>query len=208
MRSAVVTALIAAAAVLAVAIYAAVRGDDLAFTPGVAPGVAIAQLAPGDEICQRPLTVPPDAEFDRVALTLGAPEPVRVTVRDARTGRVVRSARATGGRPAATGVVPAGARIALCVENAGTRPVPVYGNPGQAARATTAAVNGREIPFDVAMRFERAPRSLASLAPAMARRAALFRPGWVGAWTIWALAGLVALAVPALLVRAVRTAAE
>jgi hypothetical protein len=52
----------------------------------------------------------------------------------------------------------------------------------------------------------RHPTTALSLVPTMFRRAGLFHGGWVGAWTYWLLAALVALAVPALLVRALRDA--
>jgi hypothetical protein len=41
-----------------------------------------------------------------------------------------------------------------------------------------------------------------SLLPTIFSRAALFRPGWVGAWTFWALLVALTVAVPLLLARA------
>jgi hypothetical protein len=85
--------------------------------------------------------------------------------------------------------------------------VAVFGNAGIASRPTTAAVAGKPVDADLNVAFERDPRSLLSLAPAIAERAALFRAGWVGLWTYALLAALMLLAVPALLVRALRDAA-
>jgi hypothetical protein len=39
-------------------------------------------------------------------------------------------------------------------------------------------------------------------------RAALFRPGWVGAWTFWLLLAALVIGVPTLLGRALRAALE
>jgi hypothetical protein len=42
----------------------------------------------------------------------------------------------------------------------------------------------------------------------MFRRAAVFRFGWVGAWTFWTLAALVLIAIPALCALALGRAAR
>ena len=53
------------------------------------------------------------------------------------------------------------------------------------------------------MRLERGqPRSLLARLPDAFTHASQFKPGWVGAWTFWALAALVLIAVPLLLARA------
>jgi hypothetical protein len=52
------------------------------------------------------------------------------------------------------------------------------------------------------------PRSLLRLAPEMCERATLFAPGWMSAWTLWVLFGLVAAAVPGLLTYAVARAGD
>ena len=99
-----------------------------------------------------------------------------------------------------------GRRISVCLANQGARRVAVYGNAGIASRTTTATVAGRPVDADMNLAFETKARSIASLWPAMAARAALFRPRWVGAWTYALLAALVLAAVPALLARALVTA--
>ena len=49
-------------------------------------------------------------------------------------------------------------------------------------------------------------RTALSLVPDIFRRAALFHPAWVGAWTFWLLLGVLLLVVPGLLGLAVRAA--
>jgi hypothetical protein len=199
-----VTALIALLAVLGAALYVVLKRNDLAFTPGVTPAIVVANLERGDEVCQRPLTVPPDAAFDRVRASVTGP--AELVVRAADSGRVLRRAPLRDG-VAQVQRVPAGTVMSVCIANPGSGRVRVTGNSDQAARLTGAALNGNAIPADLTLRFER-DRSLASLLPAMADRASLFKAGWVGPAAIWILAALVLLAVPVALVRAVRAAGE
>jgi hypothetical protein len=75
---------------------------------------------------------------------------------------------------------------------------------------SAATLDGRRLPNrDIAMVFPRAePKSVLALVPEMFRRAALFRPGWVGAWTFWLLAALILLGAPLLLARALASAED
>ena len=198
------TAIIAVAAVLGLAIYAVFKQHDLAFTPGVNPGPVVATLERGDEVCQRPLTVPPNAAFDRVRADVA--QPAELIVRTNDSARVLRRAPLRDG-VADVKRVPAGTIMSVCIANPGAGQVQVYGNSDQAARGSGAAVNGNAIPADIVLRFER-DRSLASLVPAMADRAALFKAGWVSPAVVWLLALLALVAVPLLLVRAVKLAQE
>jgi hypothetical protein len=78
--------------------------------------------------------------------------------------------------------------------------VGLRGGAPQAARASTARVEGQPVPADLTLVFLRAEASSAlSLVPEMFERATLFHPGWVGAWTFWALLVLVGAGVPLLL---------
>jgi hypothetical protein len=96
--------------------------------------------------------------------------------------------------------VPKGARVAVCVRNAGRARVALLGGAPQAARASTATVDGRPVPADLTLVFLRGePASALSLVPEMFERATLFHPGWVGAWTFWALLLLIGAGVPLLL---------
>jgi hypothetical protein len=212
---------VAAVVVVALIVVAATSEREQAFTLGVSPSVAL-QLAPGRTACQTPIRVPPDAGFDAVGVTArsagrGAVR-LDVTVRaadaaaPARPGAVLARGDLDVGagvstRTATTGPVGANRTMAVCVSNRDRGPAFVYGNADAAARASSAYTNGKRTGYDLALEFQRAePRTLAGLLPSMFDRAALFRAQWVGAWTYWVLGVLVLLAVPALLVRALRAA--
>lgn len=217
-KPAVVVAALCALTVAALVVVALAQRTSLAFTLGVASVIPAVGLDPGDEGCQTPISVPGGGEFDRVVLHLGTyrrPGPeVEVEVRDrAADGRVIgRGTLAAGyadiGREPEhairVGEIPAGRQIDVCVLNRGSTKVAVFGNADAASRTSAATFNGQPAGVDMTMVFERSPRSLASLTGALADRAALFKLGWIGGWTFWLLAALVLLAVPVLLVRAVR----
>jgi hypothetical protein len=75
---------------------------------------------------------------------------------------------------------------------------------------SSASLDGKDLPGrDIAIVFPRdKPKSALALVPEMFRRASLFRPGWLGAWTYWVLAALVLLAAPLLLARAASRAVD
>src|SRR5215218_3484681 len=221
MRSArLVIAGLTAAAVLALAVVAVAQRTSLAFTLGVARAAVVARLGPGEEACQRPIDVPSGAAFDRVALAVGTSgrpgPPLRLTVRAARGGGVLAAGALRGGYPdverrRVTRVrldrtVRAPQRISVCVENGGPRRVGVYGDADLAARTSTAVKDGRPLRRDLSLVFERAPRSVASEVPAVLDRAALFRFPGLGAWAYVALAVLLVVGGPLLLIRAVHAA--
>jgi hypothetical protein len=88
--------------------------------------------------------------------------------------------------------------------NRGAIRVAVFGSGGGATESVVRS-GGRELDADLDLSFYRSEkRSIASVAPTVVDRTALFRPGWVGPWTYWLLGLVVLLAVPALLIRAVR----
>lgn len=192
----------------------------LAFSLGVPSNAGTADLRPGGrELCQTPIQVPDYGGFDRMTVALGTyfrprgPQ-VDVRIRDLDAGRrVISSGRIAEGYPdiAEAGrrrvvldPVPGGGRIAVCLANRGRIRVAVFGSGGGATESV-ARRGGRDLDADLDLRFFRSePRSLASLAPVVVDRTVRFRPGWVGPWTYWALALVVVLAVPALLVRAIR----
>src|SRR5206468_5663138 len=73
---------------------------------------------------------------------------------------------------------------------------------------SVASVDGHPLlADDIALVIPRPkPKSVLALVPEMFRRAALFRPGFVGAWTYWVLAALILIAAPLLLARAMASA--
>jgi hypothetical protein len=213
---------VAAVVVVALILVAATSEREQAFTLGVRPSVALT-LPPGRDLCQTPISVPPDAGFDAVAIAARSTprRPVRldVTVRaaDAAVPARLGAVLARGGldvdaggpaRKVTTGPIGTNLTIAVCVANRDRRrPAFVYGNIEAAARGSSAYTLGKPTGYDLALGFERPrPRTLAALLPAMFERAALFRAQWVGAWTYWVLALLCVFAVPLLLVRALRSA--
>jgi hypothetical protein len=203
-----------ALAVLGVAI-AGLREKSLAFTLGVVPAIAVAPLQPAGEICQQPIGVPPGAGFDRVRFVLGTynrrgPR-LAVTVRDAQTNAILGQGALPGGygdiaqepsHEVAVGHVPADRAVSVCIANRGDRKVAVWGNADIAAPGTVATRDGAPQGYDLTLVFLRKPRPLLTEAGAIAQRAVVFKPDWMGAWTVWLLWALVVVAVPALLVRA------
>lgn len=184
---------------------------SLAFTLGVDGTKVAAVLAAGAEVCERPVEMPPDGAFDRVVLTLetySRPGPeLRVRVKDDRTGAPLASGRLAGGygdgeHTVHVRTVDTTKPLSVCVANAGAGRVGVVGGRGDPVRPPHALLGGRRLLDDLDIAFEREPRSLLSQAPAIAERAALFRPGWVGPWTYVVLVLILAVAVPALLAAA------
>jgi len=212
-----VAAGLCAVAVIALAVTLLLRSDRLAFTLGVTNGGPVAVVKPGQQACQGVIDVPQDGGFDRVRLSLGTyfrpGPPVLVTVSEPGKAPFA-SGRLAGGYPdlarapshtVRVGEVGERRRIVVCVRNEGARKVAVYGNAAIAS-PTTATVGGKPLNGDLNLAFETKPRSIASLWPAMAHRAALFRARFADAWTYALLAALVLLAVPALLVRGLAAA--
>jgi hypothetical protein len=205
-----------AAGVLGVVLTAALERRDLAFTTGVPITRVAAILKENGDACQGNVHVLED--FDRVELVPVALDdstpPLGLEVLDARAHSRVAGGRADGGYPdkrrlaIATGRVPAGTRIDVCVRNRGDDSVGIAGGKAESVAGSTLVANSLlDERRALTLRFRRAePRSVLSQVPVVFERAALFRPGWVGPWTFWALAALVALGVPLLLARALSAA--
>lgn len=184
---------------------------SLAFTLGVDGNRVAAVLPAGGEVCERPIEVPPDGAFDHVVVTLetySRPGPeLEVRVEDARTRTPLATGRLAGGygdgeHRVRVGRVGTAKPLSVCIANAGGGRVGVVGGRGDPLRPPHALVGSRRLLDDLDLAFEREPRTLLSQAPAIAQRAALFRPGWVGAWTYVVLVLVLVLAVPALLAAA------
>jgi hypothetical protein len=206
-------AVVAAAAVAGLAVVAITDDRELAFTLGVRPTQVAAVIEPGKRACQRPIDVSADARS------------VRFQVGTFREAGPELAVDAGAGTRRAAGVVPGGygdvtwqqvrldrelrdgERIELCVTNRGNRRVALYGGPALAARTSSAYVDRRRIPTDIALIFERDhARSALALVPTAFERAALFKPPWMGTWIVWALAIAVLIAVPLLVAGALKAA--
>lgn len=212
-RAVIVFGVLAALAVGAVLLVGATRKTQLAFTLGVTPGGVVTTLAPGQQACQRPIDVPKDGGFDGITVPLGTfhqpGSAVEATVIAVPGRRPLARGTLPAGYPdvgtrkveriAVSPAVPAGARIAVCLRNTGTGRVAIYGNGDVATSGSTLLKDGRPATADASLSFTRASRSDLSLFGVSADHASLFKAGWVGPWTFWLLAALVALGVPVLL---------
>jgi hypothetical protein len=223
MRRAVgVFVLLAVLAVAGVLLVGATRKTELAFTLGVTPGGIVTTLAPGEQACQRPIDVPKNGGFDGITVPLGTFHQPGSAVEATVIRLPGRSPLARGTLPAGypdigareleriavTPAVPEGARIAVCLRNTGTGRVAVYGNGDLASPGSTLFKDSRPATADASLSFTRGSRSVLSEFGVSADHAALFKAGWVGPWTFWLLAALVALGVPALLAFALARAAR
>jgi hypothetical protein len=208
------------AAVAALALVAAGDKRTFAFSPAIRPLRVVAVAGPGTELCQR--GIEREAKFDSVSFdygTFGRPgPPLRMTVEDSATRRVLARGAQPGGYPdnhsTTTRVSPAlgtGGPIDVCVTNAGNARVALYGAPG-AESAPSTAYRGRTAiyplyPVDIAVEFfDSRGHSTLSQVPAIFRRASILRPSWVGGWTFWVLLAGLVVGVPALLLGALRRA--
>ena len=189
----------------------------------------VVYMREGDVACQGPvgLNERTRALTFNPATVLPSGPAITVFVREPGTTRTLASGRlAAGFDPAEPQTVrlsppaPAGAIVDVCFRDEGPGTVQLFGDTprgdtrlnGPSAHPTlqtsAASLNGTPMPdADIAIVFPRAkPASPLALVPEMFRRAALFRPGWVGAWTYWLLAALAILAAPLLLWRALAKA--
>lgn len=213
---------------IAVAVGGAATTTTQQQTVGVLPALPVAPIAAGQQVCQRGIAL--DKPVERVRFNVGTRgktgPPLDVAVRDTRTGAILGSGAVRPGwvdngtaQNVAVGHV-GGDRLAdVCVRNHGPVRAYVFGDryKGELGTGpvgvrptnttTAAAIDGRRISGDIAIWFvsERS-HSMLSAVPDMFRRAGLFRPGIVGAWTFWLLLALALLAAPLALWRAIGSA--
>ncbi len=210
------------AVVIVVAAVVALLLDqrELAFTNGVAPGEEVVRLKPQLNACQRNVQVL--APFATIRLATDShhrPGPLlRLTVLERRSGRVLGGGTVPAGYVTRldapqdqisgfVGRVKAKRAIDVCVTNVGGQAVALGGtleSRPENSDLTAGIRRARPVPGNLALSFLKPkPSSLLAELPAALRRAALFHPSFVGAWTFWVLAALLAVVVPLLLARAV-----
>jgi hypothetical protein len=222
MRSAVALLVgLCAAGLVAVLALGAGSEHRQAFTLGVGSAAPVVQLKQGDQACQAPIVIPDGAaDFDSVVVALGTfhrPGPeLALTIEPAGGGSSIARGRLAPGYPdivqTPTHAIPVGhvdtrRPFQVCLRNAGSERVAIYGSADAASRTSTATFNGKPVSLDLNVSFDRAePRSALSLLPTMFDRAALWRASWVGGWLYILLALLVAAGVPALVAVALRDA--
>jgi hypothetical protein len=236
MRSRAALAVLVTALVGVAALLIGRAGDErpLQQRLGVFVQGPVAPLGPGHVACQAPVGLAD--RTPAITFNPGTPQSqpgpaMLVTLRDTETSKVVASGRLAQGfdprkaqtvelQPAAPARV-----VSVCFRNLGPGTVLLFGDSsvggaiferaqvkGKHPTVTTseATLDGRRLQGrDIAMVFPRPePKSVLALVPQMFRRAALFRPGWVGAWTFWLLAALILIGAPLLLARALAGAED
>lgn len=205
-----VVAAVAVAAVVAVALVLH-RGRDVAGTNSVAPSDRVAAVPAGGRLCVSHLWLPAGAASVSLQLATAAPGGAGVGLRlDGPAGTVASRARVPAGGAQSVSFPFAAARTAgpasLCLRPdapltrvGGTRTDPFPGvnyspRPLPFDRVPEATLDGRALTDLVAVEFHwPGSRSAASQLGAATHRAALFRPGFVGAWTYVMLLVLVPL---------------
>jgi hypothetical protein len=220
MRRRAATAALAAclAGVAVVFLLGATDERHLAFSLAVRasePGVVVRA---GHEACQRDIDV--EERFDAITILPAAYFKAVPRLELRVLDRASRRTIATGLLPVGhtedipttirlAPAVPKGGRVDVCFRNAGGWKVALFSGPPTDNEPSFATLDGRLIQADILVDFLRTkPRTTLSLVPDIFRRAALFHPSWVGAWTFWLLAAVLALGVPAALVAAVRASSR
>jgi GT2 family glycosyltransferase len=194
-------------ALLVLGLAAADDKGGVAFTNASPPLGEVISLAPGATACE---PVKATVRFDAVRLTTIAKvdgQALRMIARGPSRGRVIARGRGlvsagNGQVRIRLGRIAEGRSLELCMTNASTRRIGLSGAPG-VRRPREAGVSRTGDPTLV---FETKPRSLLARIPDAFKRASLFKPGLVGAWTFWLLTALVLMAAPLLLAMALARA--
>jgi hypothetical protein len=167
------------------------------FYLNVAPTGVVALVHQGQIACEGPIPVPITSGAIKTFLAVANPPSggVRLTIRDVGSSRVLATGEArspyagdTDASPVAelSTPIPAGRTISVCFRTLGSQRINLVGSGSLSAETLRFA--GRTSPVVAALTFLRPrPKSVLSLIPTIFRRASLFRPTWVGAWTFWVL---------------------
>ena len=204
------------AAVIVLAVLAGADDRRRAFALPVDRVGPVAKLGAGDTACQEPLVAQEDYEIVELeAGSTGAPRLVVTVARPRGVGRpfarveVPPPGRRGLVRADLGGTIPQETRFELCVTNLGDGVAAVYGSGAIANDLSAVTGDGAREGSDMALTFLRdEPVSVLAQLPEMFERAALFRPGFVGAWTYWLLLLAVVIGVPGLLFAALRETPE
>ena len=201
--------------VVVLAIVVVTDKRHMAFSLAVRPAMPGVVVKPGHDGCQRRIDV--EESFDSITILPAAyyhPVPrLSVRVLDHASRRPLASGFLGDGHPenkvTPIGIrpaVPKGRSIDLCIRDVGRWKVGLFSSGPNDNEPSYATIDGHVQAADILIEFQRPPRTALSLVPDIFRRAALFHPRWVGAWTFWVLLGLLLLVVPALLCLALRAA--
>lgn len=128
--------------------------------------------------------------------TYGKPSPPLTTVLRDRDGRVLAKSTSSAYVEGTLATLPLPGLTAavhdatLCVATAG-QPVKFAGQPNGFLDAARATVGDIAVPGDLRIQYvQPGTHSLLSQVSTVARRAALFKPSWFGAWTVYAVFAL------------------
>lgn len=169
------------------------------------------EVVPGQRRCQVGEFVPRDAATLRMfvrTVPVGSGTPLDVTLLDGHRVASTRHVRGYPDGPLPVALAPRAATIdlaTLCLRNRGATPIFFAGNRTPASPDATAGPNlpgqrpGEEVRGDL---LRAQPQSWFAQSGSIARRFWLFKPGFVGAWTMWACLA-VTLLVAVLVVRLV-----
>lgn len=205
---------VVAVALVALLLTAARHEHEVAVPLGVPSFGVAARIEPGHVACQGPIDLTSHVQGVTLPVaTDGQPGPrLALAVRSLPGRSVLAQAEVAPGyadgseQRAMFATVREGQTVEVCVRNQGGTPAFVYGHE-EALTTSAASVDGRILTADMNIDLLRAPpRSTLELVPVMFERAAVFRPGWVGAWTFWLLAVALIVLVPFLLARALAAA--
>lgn len=188
--------MLAGLACLAVAAVTEQRAT--AFSVDVPAADPVAIVSPGQRVCQQRIAVPANTDgltaWMAPGPTTGASFEVTLSGEDAPSVRTTlrpESATPTTSLAALKArfspAIGAGRDVQLCVRSTSRRVVELLGGPVRGGSGAL-VLGGKKSPYSLALVFRSPhPRSVLSLMPTMFARAALFKPGWVGAWTFWVL---------------------
>jgi hypothetical protein len=190
--------LVAALGLAALLLASATDRRSIAFSLDVPDIEPVLSVEPGQAVCESPIETTVAFAGIRAWPVPAAPPGAgfAVTVRDARSERILATGRMTPGYATTTprtaaldATVPVGRRVEVCLRSTGPQRAGLLG-AAPSPEPVTVTVAGKRSAIGVSLIFlRRHPPSLLSLVPTIFRRAALFRPGWVGAWTFWILTG-------------------
>jgi hypothetical protein len=173
---------------------------------------------PGQELCSD-LIRPPAAGADRVRFWArgasgGPAPPIVVRVRRSRTAQTLADGTAEAGGPGARtvrlhGSVAGSRKVVACFLDVGRGSAILSPRPGTSTRVTVERSGDLTDYADIGLELIRTDdRSLLAALPDALDHAALFRPGWVGAWTYWLLLAALVVGAPLLLARALASASD
>lgn len=170
-----------------------------------APSITtLTTLTPGKRICEGPLT--PQGGF-RTAVFMNSGVNARALV-TIHAGRVAAAPVVAVGSLATTPAegenavlltppVSTASQLTLCVREQHGSMTLYGGSPSHGAAAIAGAIPATPLWLQL---LSASPRRFVDALPLAFRRASLFRPDWVGAWTFWALLLLVFGGFPAIVV--------